>query len=95
LQRDHGLQPVGGGSVPEHPESQCPEKPCPCVGTTGLVMQKTEEMVTSIEFLDAQKCEDCHVLVPLADDCYGIDCGNVVCLPCGVKRGLSDEYRLP
>ena len=44
---------------------------------------------------DGQPCEDCGYWLPWDADCYAIDCGNVVCLCCGMNRGLSDDYRYP
>jgi hypothetical protein len=80
--------------VPEHPDGKCPSQPCNCAGMADAVEARAIELVSDPDLDDSAVCADCHVLIPFTADCYAIDSSGV-CVPCGERRGLSDEYRLP
>ncbi|MGH2843604.1 MAG: hypothetical protein ACRDKL_08475 [Solirubrobacteraceae bacterium] len=75
--------------VPEHPDGQCPTWDCDCRAMEDFIEASAVELLAEPGIEDAQLCHDCRVLVPLTADCYMIDCGYVVCLVCGPKRGLT------
>jgi hypothetical protein len=60
---------------------------------TDAVLGRTQELLADPDIEDAAWCDDCHVLIPFLDDCYPID-SSAVCLPCGVKRELPDDWRM-
>jgi hypothetical protein len=67
---------------------------CNCRELGDAIEARSAELIDDPDIGDAQLCEDCRVLVPFLNDCYMIDCGNVVCLPCGEKRGFTRSETL-
>jgi hypothetical protein len=80
--------------IPDHPDGRCPAAECSCAGMADAAEARALQLLTDPDIGDAQPCEDCKVLVPFLANCYGIDCGNVVCVACGQRRGLGDSYKL-
>jgi hypothetical protein len=80
--------------IPEHPGGKCPAQPCTCAGLSDAIYERAAMLVSDPDFEDSAVCADCRVLVPFTAACYAVDSSGV-CVPCGQRRGLGDEYRLP